>query len=148
MVSVALSTSLHTYIMAISRTGVPTGQGEVDCRRYCGRKVDGNQDSSDRHSTVRVAVWGKEGRYYNPDWFKENEVTLEPMFTRGNQFYVQGLNTGKIIDKQRFNQARRDARKAMRAAKNLWFQTKRNKVGLVGRLFGRRLKTCSMDGKV
>ena len=69
------------------------------------------------------SVLGKEDRY-NPDWFKENEVLLEPLFKRRNQLYERWLSTGRASDKQRFNQARRDARKAMRDAKNLWFQTK------------------------
>ena len=68
-------------------------------------------------------VLGTEHRHH-PDWFKENEGTLEPLFKKRNKLYTRWLSTGCESDKQKFNKARRDARQAMRDAKNTWFQTK------------------------
>ena len=65
---------------------------------------------------------------YNLDWYKDNEAKLEPLFKHRNQLYARWLSTGKVPNKKRFNQARREARKVMREVKNLWFQTKASEV--------------------
>ena len=59
-----------------------------------------------------------------PDWFKECSSVLQPLFEERNRQYTRWLNTGRESDRQKFVRMRRDARRAVREAKNVWFQKK------------------------
>ena len=58
------------------------------------------------------------------DWFRENEVQLRPLFEERSRLYALWLSTGSERDKRKFAGARRAARRAVRMAKNAWFQMK------------------------
>ena len=60
-------------------------------------------------------------RSYQPDWFREAFGTLHPLLQRRNQLYTAWLATSKEV---RFRQARGEARREIRKAKNTWFAAK------------------------
>ena len=62
----------------------------------------------------------------NPDWFHENADVLEPLLQKRNHMYSRWLSSGHSSDKLQFLNARRQARQAVRAAKNTWFQNNAN----------------------
>ena len=59
-----------------------------------------------------------------PDWFRESEATVLPALQHRNQCYTKWLATRNPADLQKFQYARAEARRVVRAAKNTWFQTK------------------------
>ena len=59
-----------------------------------------------------------------PDWFRESEDHLKPLFVERNELYALWLETRRERDRKKLAEARRVARRAVRAAKNAWFQRK------------------------
>ena len=59
-----------------------------------------------------------------PDWFRESEVDLKPLFVLRNRLHTLWLNTGKEENRKKYADARREARRAVREAKDAWFQRK------------------------
>ena len=61
----------------------------------------------------------------SPDWLRESETELSPLFENRNKLYKKWLSTGKENDKRKyFQKAGNEARKATRQTKNNWFQQK------------------------
>lgn len=60
----------------------------------------------------------------SPDWFRESETDLSPLFENRNKLYKKWLSTGRESDKRKFKNARKEARQATRQAKNEWFKQK------------------------
>ena len=79
-----------------------------------------------------------------PDWFQESLETLEPLLCQKNQLYAKWLSTGQTNDRRRFSEARAAARKAVRAAKNYWYQHKA-KEAQQGRFGGKLVWACIRD---
>ena len=94
--------------------------------------------SAIRSAMVETAreVLGYEEKYHQPDWFRESEENLGPLFQERNQLYLRWLSTKRTSDHKKFKKARRDARKAMREAKDAWFRKKAEKAQL-GRYGGK-----------
>ena len=63
-------------------------------------------------------------RSYQPDWFREAFGTLHPLLQHRNQLYTAWLATSKEEDRVRFRQAREEARREIKKAKNAWFAAK------------------------
>ena len=59
-----------------------------------------------------------------PHWFKVCSSVLQPLFEERNRQYTKWISTGEESDQRKFARMRRDARKAVREAKNAWFQSK------------------------
>lgn len=59
-----------------------------------------------------------------PDWFRESEDYLKPLFVKRNELYALWLETRRERDRKKHAEARRVARRAVRAAKDAWFQRK------------------------
>ena len=59
-----------------------------------------------------------------PDWLQESEVDLKPLFVERNRLHTLWLSTGKEENRRKYADARRAARRAVRAAKDAWFQRK------------------------
>ena len=59
-----------------------------------------------------------------PDWFRESEKDLKSLFSERNRLYVLWVSTSKDVYKTEYKVARRTARRAMRVAKDKWFQRK------------------------
>ena len=72
-------------------------------------------------------VLGRAGRL-QPDWFKESTEALQPLLRARNAAYSRWLGSGRSEDLIKFKQARSAARKAIRKAKNDWFQEKASEV--------------------
>ncbi len=68
-------------------------------------------------------VLGKADRL-QPDWFQESIAQLQPLLAARNAAYSKWLGTKSVMDLSRFRQARNAARRAIRKAKNDWFQDK------------------------
>ncbi len=88
----------------------------------------------DKWSAVKTAltnaaeeVLGKADRL-QPDWFQESIAQLQPLLAARNAAYAKWLGTKSVMDLSRFRQARNDARRAIRKAKNDWFQDKASEV--------------------
>ena len=123
-------------------------QEEVNSRASKAWKENGTvteQWSAIRASLTEAAetVLGTEHRRY-PDWFSENSQNLEPLFRSRNQHYSKWLGTGKEQDRQRFVKARSDARRAVREAKNSWFQEKAEEAQR-GRFGSKKVWQCIRD---
>ena len=83
------------------------------------------------------------------DWFRENEALLRPLFEERSRLYALWLSTGSERDKRKFAGARRAARRAVRMAKNGWFQMKlwKQKEGrMVEKWFGDASGTYNVGG--
>ena len=59
-----------------------------------------------------------------PDWFTDSLGHLQPLLTLHNEAYFKWVGTGAPADLIKFRKARGEARRAVRAAKNKWFQDK------------------------
>ena len=59
-----------------------------------------------------------------PDWFRESEVDLKPLFAERNRLYALWLSTSRERDRKKYTDARRVARQAVRVAKDAWFLRK------------------------
>ena len=80
------------------------------------------------------AVLGTESRYH-PDWFRECADELEPILQCRNKLYTKWLATKRVEDQRRFRQARGEACRVMRDAKNRSFQEKTGR-GREGTVWG------------
>lgn len=69
------------------------------------------------------SVLGFEHRKH-PDWYRDSAEVLGPLLKLRNRTYVTWLDTHKAADRSKFVEARRNARSAVRKAKNTWFQEK------------------------
>ena len=83
-------------------------------------------------------------KHRNPDWFRESLELLEPLLQRRNQLYTKWLGSKSDCDKLRYCEARRVARRAVRTAKNTWFQNKANEAQSV-RFRGKKVWQCIRD---
>jgi len=59
-----------------------------------------------------------------PDWFKDSMDSLEPLLCQKNHLYDKWLSTGHTDDHRRFCGAHTVAIRAIRMAKNSWYQQK------------------------
>ena len=80
----------------------------------------------------------------SPDWYRESEANLEPLYDKRNQLYLKWLSTGKDGDLKEFRRARVEARQATREAKNAWFLRKA-KEAQAGRNGGKIVWKCIRD---
>ena len=83
-------------------------------------------------------------KHRNPDWFSESMNNLEPLLERRNQLYSKWLSSRRDSDRLQFLEARRTARKAVRTAKNVWFQNKAEEAQRV-RFGGKKVWQCIRD---
>lgn len=60
----------------------------------------------------------------DPDWFQENLQVLKPFLKERNRVYATWLGSKKESDWRKFLKLRREARRAIREAKNEWFLQK------------------------
>ena len=58
------------------------------------------------------------------DWYRESSESLEPLLQRRSSLYSKWLASGGESDRSKFAKARYDARRAVREAKNAWFQAR------------------------
>ena len=58
------------------------------------------------------------------DWFRKNEAVLKALFEESSTLHALWLSTGSERDRKMFAGAHRAARRAVRMAKNAWFQKK------------------------
>jgi len=65
---------------------------------------------------------------HQPDWFRESFDALKQFFHQRNVLYTTWLATSKEEDYVKFKQARGEARRAIRKAKNDWFVAKATEV--------------------
>ena len=99
---------------------------------------------------VRSALTGAaktvlgEKKRSDPDWFQESAAKLETLFQKRHQLYLKWLSSGLICDKQKFAQARSEACRAVRAAKNAWFSGKAEEAQQV-RFGGKKVWRCIRD---
>ena len=59
-----------------------------------------------------------------PDWFRESEIDLKPLFAERNRLYAFWFATGNERDRKRHASAPWAARLAVRIAKDTWLQHK------------------------
>ena len=78
-----------------------------------------------------------------PDWFRESEENLKLLFLEKNRLYALWLSTGKEIYKKKHRIAR-TARRAVRTAKDAWFQRKALEAER-GRHYGKLVWKCIRD---
>ena len=78
------------------------------------------------------------------DWFRDSEAELRPLFEERSKMHALWLGTGQPRDKRKFMMARRSARKAVREAKNKWFQVKAAQA-MRGRNNGKVVWKCIRD---
>ena len=73
---------------------------------------------------LQGSVWGMKIRR-EPDWFQESEVELKPLFVvLKNRLHTLWISTGRENNSKQYADAHRAARRAVRAAKDAWFQCK------------------------
>ena len=60
-----------------------------------------------------------------PDRFQESLSQLRPLLDHRNEAYARWLGSGRQVDLTRFREARGEARRVVRKAKNAWFLEKR-----------------------
>ena len=73
-------------------------------------------------------VLGKVG-CHQPDWFRESLSSLKPLLEARNAAFSRWLGSGRQADLRRFREARGNARRAIREAKNAWFLRKAEEIG-------------------
>ena len=61
-------------------------------------------------------------RNFQPDRFRESIEELKPLLQQRNDAYRRWLYSKKTVDLSRFKEARKASRRAVRNAKNRWFQ--------------------------
>ena len=69
------------------------------------------------------SILGSE-RKQQPDWYWESSAELKPLFVERNRLYSRWLSTKRESDRKKFARMRKDARRAVREAKNTWFLRK------------------------
>ena len=79
-----------------------------------------------------------------PDWFQESLGQLKPLLKRRNDAYSRWLGSRKQADLTRFREARGEARRAVRSAKNAWFLEKAKEVERE-RFGGKKVWRCIRD---
>ena len=79
-----------------------------------------------------------------PDWFQESLGQLRPLLDRRNEAYARWLGSGRQVDLTRFREARGEARRAVRKAKNAWFLEKAEEVERE-RFGGKKVWKCIRD---
>ena len=62
------------------------------------------------------------------DWFSDSNEELKPLMRLRNEAYSKWLGTGRQEDLSNFKEARCSARRAVRRAKNIWFQEKAEQI--------------------
>ena len=77
--------------------------------------------------TTAEDVLGRAGRS-QPDWFRDSLEELKPLLELRNAAYSRWLGSGRQEDLVSFRQARGCARRAVRKAKNTWFQEKAEEI--------------------
>ena len=85
--------------------------------------------SAVKSALVAIAeeVFGRAGRL-QPGWFRESIEALQPLLVARNAAYSRWLGTGRTEDLSKFQQARSTAKRAIRKAKNDWFQEKAREI--------------------
>ena len=78
------------------------------------------------------------------DWFRESLGKLQPLLMARNKAYSMWLGTGKQEDLVKFREARGEARRAVRTAKNEWFLAKAEEVERE-KFGGKRVWRCIRD---
>ena len=71
-------------------------------------------------------ILGQERRQH-PDWFRESSEILELLFQRRNLLFTKWLSSGCAVDHRKYLKSWQDARKAVRNAKDTWFERKEDK---------------------
>ena len=67
-------------------------------------------------------------RCHQPHWFQDSVKQLKPLLTCRNEAYSRWLGTGRQEDLTKFREARGIAKRAVRRAKNIWFQRKAGEI--------------------
>ncbi len=88
-------------------------------------------------------VLGYEDRR-QPDWFRESEEHLKPLVEERNRLYALWLATRRERDRKKHAEACRVARRAVREAKDAWFQRKASEADS-GRHSGKVVWRCIRD---
>ena len=123
----------------------------VECvleKARTGWPVDGSVE--EKWGVLRSAMTGAadevlgKARRRNPDWFVESKEDLKPLLQRRNDCYRKWLATGRNEDMVRFREVRSAARKAIREAKNRWFQSKAEEAERE-RFSGKKVWRCIRD---
>ena len=81
---------------------------------------------------------------HQSDWFADSLGLLQPLLTRRNAAYSKWIGTGNPEDLVVFKRARREAKWAVREAKNRWFQKKAAAVE-EGQFGGKQVWNCIRD---
>ena len=79
-----------------------------------------------------------------PDWFRESEVDLNPLFAERNRLHTVWINNGGERNRKKYADARRAARRAVRGAKDAWFHRKASEAER-GRNGGKIVWRCIRD---
>ena len=79
-----------------------------------------------------------------PDWFRESEVDLKPLFAERNRMHTVWISDGREASRRKYADARRAARHAVRVAKDAWFQRKASEAER-GRNGGKVVWKCIRD---
>ena len=79
-----------------------------------------------------------------PDWFRESEVDLKPLFAERNRMHTVWISDGREASRRKYADARRVARHAVRVAKDAWFQRKASEAER-GRNGGKVVWQCIRD---
>ena len=110
-------------------------------------EVDGVQEKwlavHDALTSAAQDVLGVATRH-QPDWFRESLGELQPLLKVRNEAYSRWLGTRKQVDLTKFREARGEARRAVRRAKNAWFLEKAEEVER-GRFGGKMVWKCIRD---
>ena len=61
---------------------------------------------------------------WQPDWFRESEMELRPLFSERNRMHTVWLSDGRETSRRKYADARWAARHAVRAAKDARLQCK------------------------
>ena len=72
--------------------------------------------------SAESALWME--RKKRPDWFRESSSVLQPLVADRSKLYTNWLSSGKARDRKRIVKMRSDTRRAIRQARNAWFQSK------------------------
>ena len=78
-------------------------------------------------SATAEDVLGRAGQS-QPNWFRDAMQELKPLLNLRDVAYSRWLGTGKQEDLIRFKEARSEARRSARKAKNAWFQEKAEEI--------------------
>ena len=82
--------------------------------------------------------------HHQPDWFADSLELLQPLLTYRNAAYSKWVGTGNPEDLVVFKRARGEPKRAVREAKNRWFQEKAAVVE-EGQFGGKQVWNCIQD---